>query len=91
MEETMTNGNDPAYGNPERYSDSDKEKFTGLTKRELFALHAPRSSKEDYAMVVEIALVQNASYPTFREWEARQSILWADALLAALNKQENVK
>jgi hypothetical protein len=71
-----TDGNDPAFATQDFFNDKEISYGTpGLTKREYFA-----------AMVMQ-ALITKSVYD-FRENIAHHSVLHADSLIEALNKEK---
>ena len=72
-----TDGNDPAFATPDLHNQNGLTYMgsPGLTKREYFA-----------AMVMQ-ALITKSVYD-FRENIAHQSVLYADSLIEALNKEK---
>ncbi len=72
-----TDGNDPAFATPDLHNQNGLTYMgsPGLTKREYFA-----------AMTMQ-ALITKSVYD-FRENIAHQSVLYADSLIEALNKEK---
>lgn len=98
MSETIPN--DPAYPYVQEQYNSDGSSawcssMTGMTKRELFAMHMPPldpESSANYAGII-VGLVPPATDATREEWSgfwcranARYRVMNADALIAALNE-----
>lgn len=84
------NPNDPAF--PAEWTEPDKAGSThmiwakGLTKREYFAIYAPKPSTADYVNCFRNDATARIPYPTFEEYAARRCKEFADALIAELSK-----
>jgi hypothetical protein len=83
----MTNGNDPAYSTSEVVefnSGPALAKMGGLTKREYFAAMAMQADIGGLGSKASCGKDYAKSMPLICEL----AVGWADALIAALNKQE---
>ena len=81
----MTNPNDPAFVETKEQADDGIHAYivrAGLTKREYFAAMA----MQGIISGMQTRAVDSAAQR--KEWEgiARSAVLWADALIAELNK-----